>query len=263
MLGMPIPPVPEGYIWDGWYTEEGVEVVHGMTITADVVAYARFKQIADEYGSDDDDTGSSVSPSPDRPSSGGSSAPTYTPTIEKTEGSKVTVSDKTPERGDKLTILTDPDKGYGVGKVTVTDSRGNPVQVIDNGDSTYTYVQPGFQDVPKGSYYYDAVNWAVAEGITLGTSTDTFSPNTVCIRVQVVTFLWRATGSPEPKNSAMSCTDVSADAYYYKAVLWAVENGITMDTSATTFSSDNKCTRAQIEGAVKNRHRKTGADHSK
>ena len=105
--------------------------------------------------------------------------------------------------------------------------------------------QKGFNDVKPGDYFYDAVNWAVEKGITTGTSATTFSPNASCTRAQIVTFLWRASGSPEPKTASNSFTDVAANAYYCKAVLWAVENGITTGTSATTFSPDAPCTRAQ------------------
>ena len=103
-----------------------------------------------------------------------------------------------------------------------------------------------FTDVPKGSYYEEAVNWAVAQGITTGTTATTFSPNATCTRAQAVTFLWRAAGSPTPQSRAMPFTDVAEGSYYHDAVLWAVEQGITVGTSAATFSPDAKCTRAQI-----------------
>lgn len=103
-----------------------------------------------------------------------------------------------------------------------------------------------FSDVPVDSYYYDAVNWAVEEGITSGTSDTTFSPFETCTRGQVVTFLWRALGSPEPEMSDNIFTDVSDDAYYYEAVLWAYENYITSGTTATTFSPDETCTSGQV-----------------
>lgn len=103
-----------------------------------------------------------------------------------------------------------------------------------------------FTDVPKGSYYEEAVNWAVAQGITTGTTATTFSPNATCTRALAVTFLWRAAGSPTPQSRAMPFTDVAEGSYYHDAVLWAVEQGITVGTSAATFSPDAKCTRAQI-----------------
>ena len=103
-----------------------------------------------------------------------------------------------------------------------------------------------FEDVSADAYYYDAVLWAVKEGITNGTSTTTFSPDNPCTRAQMVTFLWRAAGSPEPTVNTCPFTDVDMDSYYGKAVLWAVEKGITKGTSTTTFSPDVTCTRAQM-----------------
>ena len=103
-----------------------------------------------------------------------------------------------------------------------------------------------FTDVPEGCFYEEAVNWAVAQGITAGTTATTFSPNAVCTRAQAVTFLWRAAGSPDPRSSAMPFTDVAEGSYYHDAVLWAVENAITMGTGDTTFSPDVTCSRGQI-----------------
>ncbi len=103
----------------------------------------------------------------------------------------------------------------------------------------------GFVDVAKGAYYYDAVNWAVSKSVTNGTGPNTFSPENPCTRAQVVTFLWRANGSPKASGSN-PFTDVAAGTYYYDAVLWAVSKGITTGTSATTFAPENDCTRAQV-----------------
>lgn len=135
------------------------------------------------------------------------------------------------------TGLTDPD-GYA-------DMSAAEILADLFGDAETQPSQKGFNDVKPGDYFYDAVNWAVEKGITTGTSATTFSPNASCTRAQIVTFLWRASGSPEPKTASNSFTDVVANAYYCKAVLWAVENGITTGTSATTFSPDAPCTRAQ------------------
>ena len=130
----------------------------------------------------------------------------------------------------------------------------------DLGSGRYSFTMPGskvtvaasfkaaghaFTDVPSGSYYADAVAWAVENGITGGISADTFAPNAACTRAQAVTFLWRAAGSPEPQSAETAFTDVKPGSYYEKAVAWAVENGITVGTSATTFSPDATCTRAQ------------------
>ena len=133
--------------------------------------------------------------------------------------------------------LTDPD-GYA-------DMSAAEILADLFGDAETQPSQKDFNDVKPGDYFYDAVNWAVEKGITTGTSATTFSPNASCTRAQIVTFLWRASGSPEPKTASNSFTDVAANAYYCKAVLWAVENGITTGTSATTFSPDAPCTRAQ------------------
>ena len=135
------------------------------------------------------------------------------------------------------TGLTDPD-GYA-------DMSAAEILADLFGDAETQPSQKGFNDVKPGDYFYDAVNWAVEKGITTGTSATTFSPNASCTRAQIVTFLWRASGSPEPKTASNPFTDVAANAYYCKAVLWAVENGITTGTSATTFSPDAPCTRAQ------------------
>ena len=135
------------------------------------------------------------------------------------------------------TGLTDPD-GYA-------DMSAAEILADLFGDAETQPSQKGFNDVKPGDYFYDAVNWAVEKGITTGTSATTFSPNASCTRAQIVTFLWRASGSPEPKTASNPFTDVATNAYYCKAVLWAVENGITTGTSATTFSPDALCTRAQ------------------
>ena len=135
------------------------------------------------------------------------------------------------------TGLTDPD-GYA-------DMSAAEILADLFGDAETQPGQKSFNDVNPGDYFYDAVNWAVEKGITTGTSATTFSPNASCTRAQIVTFLWRASGSPEPKTASNPFTDVTANAYYRKAVLWAVENGITTGTSATTFSPDAPCTRAQ------------------
>ena len=115
------------------------------------------------------------------------------------------------------------------------------------GDNSYyetSYSQ--FVDVSYGDYYYDAVNWAVQEEVTSGTTEKTFSPNLTCTRGQVVTFLWRALGNPAPKMNENIFTDVSGDAYYYNAVLWAYENQVTSGTTATTFSPEDTCTSGQV-----------------
>ena len=165
--------------------------------------------------------------------------------------------------GSTVTITVTPDKGYVLDKLTVTDIFGREVDVAVK-DGKYTFKMPAakvtvkatfkeevafqnpFEDVFATDYYYDAVLWAVKEGITNGTSATTFSPKAPCTRAQMVTFLWCAAGSPEPTATTCSFTDVDMDSYYGKAVLWAVENGITKGTSDTTFSPDMECSRAQM-----------------
>ena len=197
-------------------------------------------------------------------SSGSSSYdPTYSvSTPSKTENGSVTVSPKSASKGSTVTITVKPDSGYVLETLTVTDKNGNELTLKDKGDGKYTFTMPAgkvevkatfmednsmlnfFYDVPNGAYFYEAVKWAVKNGITTGVGNDLFAPEQPCTRAQIVTFLWRAAGSPEPKT-ASSFTDVSASAYYAKAVAWAVENGITNGMTETTFAPDATCTRGQ------------------
>lgn len=174
----------------------------------------------------------------------------------------VAVNPKNASKGDTVTVTVRPDTGYQLDTITVTDQTGKEITLTDNGDGTFSFTMPAssvtvkaafqpiafpvFTDVPSGSYYEEAVRWAAENGVTAGTDSAHFSPDGICTRVQAVTFLWRAAGSPAPKSSAMPFIDVSAGSYYYNAVLWAVENGITKGTSDTAFSPDKTCTRAQI-----------------
>ena len=199
------------------------------------------------------------------PYSGGSSSydPTYSvSTPSKTEHGSVTVSPKSASKGDTVTVTVKPDSGYVLETLTVTDKNGNELTLKDKGNGKYTFTMPAgkvevkatfmednsvlnfFYDVPNGAYFYEAVKWAVDKGITNGLSDTMFGPYESCTRAQIVTFLWRAAGSPEPKT-ASSFTDVPANAYYAKAVAWAVENGITNGMTATMFAPDATCTRGQ------------------
>ena len=196
-----------------------------------------------------------------RSSSGGgiSSVPGYAVSADKTENGAVTVSPKSASKGDTVTITAAPDKGYEMGGIKVIDQNGREVKLTDKGGGKYTFVMPAgkvtikadftaqtadliFADVPADAYYYEAVKWAADKGITGGIGDSLFAPNQSCTRAQIVTFLWRAAGSPEPK-ALSSFPDVPADAYYAKAVAWAVENGITNGTTDTTFGPDETCTR--------------------
>ena len=196
------------------------------------------------------------------PYSGGSSSdPTYSvSTPSKTENGSVTVSPKSASKGDTVTVTVKPDSGYVLETLTVTDKNGNELTLKDKGNGKYTFNMPAskvtvsaefaeietldFADVPTDAYYYEAVKWAAKKGITGGIGNGLFGPNQPCTRAQIVTFLWRAAGSPEPKAMS-SFADVSTDAYYAKAVAWAVENGITTGTGDGKFSPDATCTRAQ------------------
>ena len=201
-----------------------------------------------------------------RPSSGssGSYDPTYSvSTPSKTENGSVTVSPKSASKGDTVTVTVKPDSGYVLETLTVTDKNGNELTLKDKGNGKYTFTMPAgkvevkatfmednsmlnfFYDVPNGAYFYEAVKWAVENGITTGVGNDLFAPEQPCTRAQIVTFLWRAAGSPEPKGAASDMTDVVSGSYYEKAVAWAIENGITTGTTTSTFSPDATCTRAQ------------------
>ena len=198
---------------------------------------------------------------------GGSSTPRYAVTVPyKTENGSLSVSSKNAKRGSDVTVTATPDKGYEVDDIVAKDAKGNKLTLKDNGDGTYTFTMPAskvtvtvafaekkaepivpeklFADVSAEEYYYEAVKWASENGVTGGIGENLFGANLPCTRAQIVTFLWRAAGSPEPKGMS-GFVDVSADAYYAKAVAWAVEQGIVSGTSATTFNPDAVCTRAQ------------------
>lgn len=198
---------------------------------------------------------------------GGSSTPRYAVTVpDKTENGSLSVSSKNAKKGSDVTVTATPDKGYEVDDIVAKDAKGNKLTLKDNGDGTYTFTMPAskvtvtaafaekkaepivpeklFADVSAEEYYYEAVKWASENGVTGGIGENLFGANLPCTRAQIVTFLWRAAGSPEPKGMS-GFVDVSADAYYAKAVAWAVEEGIVSGTSATTFSPDAVCTRAQ------------------
>ena len=198
---------------------------------------------------------------------GGSSTPRYAVTVpDKTENGSLSVTPKNAKKGSDVTITATPDKGYEVDDIVAKDAKGNKLTLKDNGDGTYTFTMPAskvtvtaafaekkaepiapeklFADVSAEEYYYEAVKWASENGVTGGIGENLFGANLPCTRAQIVTFLWRAAGSPEPKGMS-GFVDVSADAYYAKAVAWAVEEGIVSGTSATTFNPDAVCTRAQ------------------
>lgn len=195
---------------------------------------------------------------------GGAGVTTYAITVQNSKNGAVTASHKSAAKDTAVTLTVTPDKGYVLDTLTVLDSKDKAVKLTEK-NGKYTFTMPAgkvtvsaafkaaapasenpFTDVPSGAYYEDAVVWAVKKDITSGTSATTFNPDGSCTRAQAVTFLWRAAGSPEPKSAAMPFTDVPAGSYFEKAVLWAVENGVTKGTSDTTFGPDASCTRAQI-----------------
>ena len=203
-----------------------------------------------------------------RPSSGGSgshsgsSTPTHAVSAGKAANGSVSLNTARAAQGSRVTITVKPDAGYQLASLTVRDGNGNAVAVTKQTETTYTFTMPSgkvsvdasfaaiqtaisFRDVKQGDYFYDAVQWAVEKGITEGTGADTFSPSASCTRAQMVTFLWRAAGSPAPKSAVNPFKDINANDYYYSAVLWAAENGITSGTGADTFSPTAIVTRGQ------------------
>lgn len=198
------------------------------------------------------------------PSSGrDDSDPRYAVGIpDKTENGSVSVSPKNASQGDRVTVTAEPDEGYELDSLKVLDKNGKELALTDKGDGRFTFIMPAgrvevkaafteevkispFRDVPTDAYYYEAVKWAQKKGITGGIGDGLFGPNQPCTRAQIVTFLWRAAGSPEPEGTAAGMTDVVAGSYYEKAVAWAIENGITTGTADGRFAPDATCTRAQ------------------
>ena len=261
-----------------YYEGQQIIITKTMTLKAVAVKYGESSEVISETFTVPD-TGGDIPEVPDDPddpddepdtpatpggtTGGGSSGYAVSvPASSSIRGGSITVSPRRADKGDTVTITVKPDEGYELEKLTVTDSKGKEIELIDKGNNKYTFTMPGssvkiqvsfketelmtnpFADVYESDYYYDAVLWAVANGVTNGTSATTFSPNAPVTRAQMVTFLWRAYGSPKATGSN-PFADVSADAWYYDAVLWAVANGVTVGTSATTFSPDAPVTRSQ------------------
>ena len=226
------------YRFDGWYTERnGGELITTSTVfAANTIVYAHWTYTGGSGGS------------------GGYVPGYYIIRATAGAGGSITPSgDVSVRAGANQTFTITPNRGYAVSDVKIDGRIIGAVRsyTFENISASHTIevqfrVRSSFVDVPSGSYYEDAVDWAVANGITTGTDAAHFSPDGICTRAQAVTFLWRAAGRPAPESRTMPFTDVPADSYYYDAVLWAVENGITKGTSSTTFSPDNTCTRAQI-----------------
>ena len=197
-----------------------------------------------------------------------SSSSSYPITIPgKTENGSVTVSPKSASAGSTVTITVTPDGGYVLETISVTDKNGNDLKLTDRGNGKYTFTMPGskveikvtfmednsvlnfFYDVPNDAYYYEAVKWAVENGITGGVGNSLFAPNQPCTRAQIVTFLWRVAGSPVV-NFLMPFTDVDESAYYAEAVRWAASCGIVTGLTETTFGANGVCTRAQAAAMI-------------
>ena len=237
-------PRRSGYTFNGWYDGSKFYAAGASyTVSATVTLNASWSYISSGSSSYD---------------------PTYSvSTPSKTEHGTVTVSPKSASKGDRVTVTVKPDSGYVLETLTVTDKNGNELTLKDKGNGKYTFTMPTgkvevkatfmednsmlnfFYDVPNNAYFYEAVKWAVKNGITTGVGDNLFAPEQPCTRAQIVTFLWRAAGSPEPKGAASGMTDVVSGSYYEKAVAWAIENGITTGTTTTMFSPNVTCTRAQ------------------
>lgn len=246
------------------YTDESIE-----TLSAATEAVIRGKVIAKQAEVDTmaEAIENAIAALVKKPSSGGGfssgsffpSYPVNTP--DKTENGTVTVSTKNATSGSTVTITVKPDDGFKLDELTVIDKNGNELKLTDKGNGKYTFTMPAskveinaafvkkveispFSDVSTSAYYYEAVKWAQEKGITGGIGNGLFGPNQPCTRAQIVTFLWRAAGSPVV-NYAMNMSDVPEGSYYAEAVRWALSEGITTGTTGSTFSPDSECTRAQ------------------
>lgn len=240
LASLPIATRSGRYSFDGWYTEKngGTKITTATLFDKDTTVYAHWTY-----------TGST-----------GGGVTTYPITVKSAKNGDVTASHKSAAKGTTITLTVDPDKGYVLDTLTVLDGKDKEIKLTEK-NGKYTFKMPDskveiqatfvketeispFGDVSTDAYYYEAVKWAQKKGITGGIGNDLFGPNQPCTRAQIATFLWRAAGSPEPKNMS-SFSDVPTDSYYAKAVAWAVENGITTGTGDGKFSPNAPCTRAQ------------------
>ena len=242
----PADPMKSGHNFGGWYKDSTLQTPWNFandTVTADTTLYAKWTANPPAPSYDDSD-------------------PTYAVSAPTVENGSVTVSPKNASAGSTVTITVKPDSGYVLETISVTDKNGNDLKLTDKGNGKYTFTMPAskveikatfmednsvlnfFYDVPNDAYYYEAVKWAAENGITGGVGNSLFAPNQSCTRAQIVTFLWRAAGSPVV-NYAMDLSDVAEDVYYAEAVRWALSEGITTGTGESSFSPDATCTRAQ------------------
>ena len=238
------------YSFDGWYTKKigGTKITTDTLFTGNTTVYAHWTY-----------TGGG--------SSGGSGSTSYTISIRDSRDGNVTANRRSAPAGATVTITIAPDSGYVLENISVTDKNGNDLKLTDKGNGKYTFTMPSnrvevkatfmednsvlnfFYDVPNDAYYYEAVKWAAENGITGGVGNSLFAPNLPCTRAQIVTFLWRAAGSPVV-NYAMNMTDVAEDAYYGEAVRWAASCGIVTGLTETTFGTNGVCTRAQAAAMI-------------
>ncbi len=257
-----------------YYTDDGStpSATNGTVTTGAAITLTdttTLKAIAVMAGYDDSEVATATY-TKTTPSSGGGGggATTYPVTPAEAENGKITVSPKNAAEGDKVTITVTPDEGYELDKLTVKDKDGNEIKVTENEDGTFTITMPAseieveatfkeaeetpgedgfpFVDVPEEAYYREAVEWALEAGVTAGTSPTTFSPKANCTRAQTVTFLWNASGKPEPTITECLFKDITESDYFYKAVLWAYENGITAGVSEDEFGPYQTVTRGQV-----------------
>ena len=261
--------IPAAHKWgQGVVTKEPTCTEKGVrTYTCSVCGATKTEEIATvahQYGSDGKCTVCGAA-KPAGGGGGGGGGREYDITVEKSAHGTVTAEWESAMKGDTVTLTVKPDKGYKLETLSVAGKGGSVVKVNEK-NGVYSFDMPAyavvvkatfveengpavtntFVDVKSDAYYYDAVLWAAQNGITGGKDDTHFAPNETCTRAQAVTFLWRAAGSPAPKSTVNPFVDMKPGAYYYDAVLWAVENGITKGTTDTTFSPNATCSRAQI-----------------
>lgn len=247
----PADPMKSGHNFGGWYKDSTLQTPWNFandTVTADTTLYGKW-------------TANPPAPSYDDPD------PTYAVSAPAAENGKIAVSPKNASAGSTVTITVKPDSGYVLETISVTDKNGNDLKLTDKGNGKYTFTMPAskveikatfmednsvlnfFYDVPNDAYYYEAIKWAAENGITGGVGNSLFAPNQPCTRAQIVTFLWRAAGSPVV-NYLMPFTDVDEGAYYAEAARWAASTGIVTGLTETTFGTDSVCTRAQAAAMI-------------
>ena len=256
----PEDPTRAGYAFKGWYSGD---VAYDFSVV--IKESTTFTLVAKWEST------TSGAPGATAGGGGGSSTPKFKVNLNKVENAEIKSNATSVKEGDTVTITVKPSENYEVVKVSVIASNGKNIEVILK-DGKYTFVMPeasvnvkvelkdinedtevsgdsfetSFTDVEEDSCYYDAVVWAEKNGITKGTSQGKFSPEDNCTRAEIITAIWRAAGSPKVEKTTTPFEDVDVNSYYYDAILWAEQNGVTEGTSATTFSPDRVCTRAEI-----------------